>query len=134
MENILGKNENLLLILFKYLIDGLNNELTLKYCSISAKNLLSKNKQILSKSKDDLIKLYNQTIKDKVLLNNKYLPILSGLVEVICYSNDNNEQEIEKNLINIFQQWFLYLIEAKNKSLIPNIQLSSKEMEKLIEL
>ena len=134
MENILGKNENLLLILFKYLIDGLNNELTLKYCSISAKNLLSKNKQILSKSKDDLIKLYNQTIKDKVLLNNKYLPILSGLVEVICYSNDNNEQEIEKNLINIFQQWFLYLIEAKDKSLIPNIQLSSKEMEKLIEL
>ena len=84
------------MILFKYLIDGLNNELTLKYCSISAKNLLSKNKQILSKSKDDLIKLYNQTIKDKVLLNNKYLPILSGLVEVICYSNDNNEQEIEK--------------------------------------
>ena len=50
----------------------------------------------MSKSKDRLIKLYNQTIKDKDLLNNKYLPILSGLIEVICYSNDNNEQEIEK--------------------------------------
>jgi len=133
IDNLLGKNETLLKSLFKYLIDGLNNELTLKYCSISANNLLSKNKELLSHNKSDLIQLYNDSIKNKVLDNNKYLSILNGLIEVICYGNEN-EQDIEKNLVNIFQQWVLFLIEAKNKSIMTNVQLSPNEIERLIEL
>ena len=133
IDHILGTNENLLKRLFKYLIDGLSNELTLKYCSISANNLLSKNKEILSQNKNDLIQLYNESIKNNVLDNDKYLAIFNGLIEVICYGNEN-EQDIEKNLINIFQQWVIFLIEAKNKAMNPNSELSAKEIEKLIEL
>ncbi len=133
IDHLLGYNQNLLQNLFKYLIDGLNNELTLKYCSISANNLLSKNKEILSKNKRDLIQLYNESIKNKVLDNDKYLSIFNGLIEVICYGNEN-EEDIEKNLVNIFQQWVIFLIEAKNKSILPNSELSPKEIERLIEL
>ena len=133
IDHLLGYNQNLLQNLFKYLIDGLNNELTLKYCSISANNLLSKNKEILSKNKSDLIQLYNESIKNKVLDNDKYLSIFNGLIEVICYGNEN-EEDIEKNLVNIFQQWVIFLIEAKNKSILPNSELSPKEIERLIEL
>ena len=134
LENVLNKNETLLNIFFQYLIEGLSNELTLKYCSISSKNLLSKNKEIFSKNKNVLIDLYNNKIKNNVLAHTKYLPILEGIVEVICYNNNGNGQEIGNYLIDIFKQWVLFLIEAKNKSMLQNVQFSSEEMEKLIEL
>ena len=39
--------KDLLLKCFKYLVDGLDNKLLLKYCSKSAKTLLNKNKKIM---------------------------------------------------------------------------------------
>ena len=132
IKDIIGKNESLLSIIFKYLIERLDNELTLKYCSITIQNLLSSNKNILYKNKDYLIDLYENNIKDKVLNNNKYLSVLGGLVEVICYSKGN--EDLEKNIISIFKQWVLYLIEVKDKCLIPNVELSQNDINKLIEL
>ena len=81
-----------------------------------------------------MIDLYNNKIINNILNNSKYLPILEGIVEVICYNNNNGNAEIGNNLINIFKQWVLFLIEAKNKSMSQNVQFSSEEMEKLIEL
>ena len=76
--------------------------------------------------------MYENNIKNKVLNNNKYLSVLRGLVKVICYSKGN--EDLEKNIISIFKQWVLYLIEVKDKCLIPNVELSQNDINKLIEL
>ena len=114
----LFSEKDLLLKCFKYLVDGLNNKLLLKYCSRSAKTLLNKNKKIMSEFKIDLMSLYNEKLKNNVLLNDKYIDIIEGLIEVICYSENNNSNNtnddiIKKCIVEIMKPWVLYFKEAK---------------------
>ena len=48
---ILSDSKELLSKGFQYLINGLDNDLIIKYCSVSAKNLLSNNKEKMSESR-----------------------------------------------------------------------------------
>ena len=135
-SNILYKNKELLFKGFKYLVNGLDNDLTLKYCSVSANKLLTKNKEIISESRKDLLILYEQKLKNKILENKNYLDIVEGLIKVITYSdNDNNKYEIIKNtIIEIMKSWVLDLQEAKqliekNNSLSPE---HNQILEKLL--
>ena len=134
---VFGKDRDLLLKGFKYLVIGLENNLTLKYCSRSAKILLTNNKEIMSDIKLNLITLYNEKLKDKILLNNKYLDILEGLIEVITYSknnDDNNDDEIiKKSLVEIMKPWVFYLQKAKELIEI-NKSLPNKDKDKFNDL
>ena len=135
-SDILNKNKELLFKGFKYLVNGLDNDLILKYCSVSANKLLTKNKEIISESRKDLLILYEQKLKNKILENKNYLDIVEGLIKVITYSdNDNNKYEIIKNtIIEIMKSWVLDLQEAKqliekNNSLSPE---HNQILEKLL--
>ena len=138
---IFSSDKNLLFKAFNYLVIGLENKLTLKYCSESAKKLLSYNKEIMSEIKIDLIKLYNEKLRDKILLTNKYLGIIEGLMEVITFSrhfeNENDslqdDEIIKKILVEILKPWVLYLREAK-KILEKDKSFSSKDKTKFNDL
>ena len=134
-SNILYKNKELLFKGFKYLINGLDNDLTLKYCSVSAKKLLTKNKIIISELREDLLILYEQKLKNKILTNKNYLEVVEGLIQVITYSdNNNNKYEIIKNtIIEIMKSWVLDLQEAK-KLIEKNNSLSPEHNEILEKL
>ena len=134
-SEILSYNKDLLFKVFKYLINGLENELTLNYCSVSAKNLLNDNKGIMSQLRIDLLSLYNQKLRDKMLESSKYLYIVEGLINVVTYSdNENNNYDIIKNtIIQIMKQWVIYLQEAK-KLLEKNNSLSPEDNSRLNQL
>ncbi len=138
-STIFSKDKNLLLKGFKYLVIGLDNKLTLKYCSMSAKKFLATNKEIMSDLKLDLISLYNEKIKDKIISDDKYLYIAEGLTEVITYTNkntinngnNNNDYElIKKTLVEIMKPWVFYLQEAK-KLMENNVNFSHDDKDKL---
>jgi len=134
-SEILSYNKDLLFKVFKYLINGLENELTLNYCSVSAKNLLNDNKGIMSQLRIDLLSLYNQKLRDRMLESSKYLYIVEGLINVVTYSDsENNNYDIIKNtVIQIMKQWVIYLQEAK-KLLEKNNSLSPEDNSRLNQL
>ena len=133
--NIFSADKNILLKGFKYLVYGLENDLTVKYCSMTAKTLLTSNKQLMSELRNDLISLYNEKLKNKLITNNKYLYFAEGLTEIIAYSNNNNDNDnkeyelIKKALVEILKPWVSYLQEAKNL-IEKNINLSNDNREK----
>lgn len=102
---------------FNYLMDRLDNPLVLKYCSVSCKDLLINNKQILSTKKHDLVNLYNTKIKDKALVNLKYLSLQEGIIQVICYSSaeNYNKESIRANIVEMMKTWIIYLNEVEKK-------------------
>ena len=129
--------KDLLLKSFKYLVEGLDNKILLKYSSRSAKAFLHNNKIIMSEFKNDLMTLYNNKLKDSALLNEKYLDIIEGLIEVICYSekNDNiNNDIIKKGIIEIMKPWVLFLKEAKKLYEKDNINISKDNYKSLNNL
>ena len=134
---IFSTDKDLLLKGFEYLVLGLGNKLTLSYCSKTAKIFLSNNKELMSEKKINLISLYDKELKDKILLTDKYLDIIEGLLEVITYSrndNDTNDDEIiKKSIVEIFKPWFLYLQEAK-KLIDSNKSLHGKDKQKFNDL
>ena len=72
----------------------------------------------MSEFKIDLMSLYNEKLKNNVLLNDKYIDIIEGLIEVICYSENNNSNNtnddiIKKCIVEIMKPWVLYFKEAK---------------------
>ena len=97
---------------------------------------MTKNKEIISESRKDLLILYEQKLKNKILENKNYLDIVGGLIKVITYSdNKNNKYELIKNtIIEIMKSWVLDLQEAKqliekNNSLSPE---HNQILEKLL--
>ena len=134
-SKIFFHEKELLLKAFKYLMNGLSNPLTLKSCSNSCKSLLIDNKKIMSEFKNDLLILYNNKLKKSILLNKNYLYIIEGLVEVLVYSNnDENDYDIiKKNIIEILKPLILYLNEIKN-IIEENEILSHEDSKKLEEL
>ena len=134
---IFSTDKELLLKGFEYLVLGLQNNLTLRYCSKTAKIFLKNNKELMSEKKINLISLYDKEFKDKILLSEKYLDIIEGLLEVITYSkNDNDTKDdeiIKKSIVEIFKPWFLYLQEAK-KLIDNNKSLHGKDKNKFNEL
>ena len=112
---ILSESKELLDKGFRFLINGLENDLIVKYCSVSAKNLLSSNRHIMSESKKILINIYDSKIKNKILLNEKYLYILEGITIAITYSDNKKDDysEVKQGLIHIMSDWVLALQEAK---------------------
>lgn len=74
---------------------------------------------------------YNTKIKEKALNNENYLNILEGIVEVICYGD--NETEIKEYIVNIMTIWVVYFSEAKTKS-ESEIALTDKELNQIIDL
>ena len=86
---------------FNYLIDRLENPLVQRCCSVSSKSLLVHNKSILAQKKQDLVNLYNTKIREQVLLNEKYIAIQEGIIEVVCYSSaENYNKETIRQLTN----------------------------------
>ena len=136
---IFSYDKNILLKGFKYLIIGLDNSLTLKYCSMTVKKFLINNKEVMSEIRKDLISLYNEKLKDKLLLDDQYLYFAEGLTEVIAYSNNNKEgnnndyELIKKALVEIMKPWVFYLQEAKNV-IEKKINLSKDDKEKFTGL
>ena len=135
---IFASDKDLLYKGFNYIILGLDSNLTLKYCSKSAKKLLSHNKNIFSEKKIDLISLYINKLKDNIFVSENYLNILEGLIEVICYSKNNgNEKDdnelIKKSLVEIMKPWVFYLNGAKELIEKGNT-LSDKDKEKFNNL
>ena len=116
-DNILLNNKDLLFKCFKYLINGLENNLIIKYCSVTGKELLIKNKEIMSTSeiKEDLMNLYEQKLKNQIIDNDKLLYIVEGIVTVVSYSNKNNNsyEKIKSILLKIINPWAVYLLNAK---------------------
>ena len=132
---ILISNKELLFKCLKYLVNGLDNELILKYCSVSAKELLTKTKEIMSEFRLDLLSLYETKLKNKILDNSKYLYIVEGIITVVTYSekNKNNYDIIKNTIVSIMQLWVISLQEAKTL-LEKNNQLSPEDDKKLNEL
>jgi hypothetical protein len=129
--------KNLLLKCFKYLVEGLDNKLILKYCSRSAKALLNKNKRIMSEFKLDLMSLYNDKLKNNALLNDKYIDIIEGLIEVVCYSepkDNSNNDVIKKCIIEIMKPWVIYLKDAKKLFESENNKISKENYKSLNSL
>ena len=132
---IFASSKDLLTKAFKYLVNGLDNSLTLQYCSVSARDLLSKNRESMSEFRNELLSLYEQKLKNKILESDKYLYIVEGLINVLTYSdeNNNNYELIKNNIIQIMKQWVLYLREAKrllekNNSLLPEDNLRLNQL------
>ena len=123
----------------KFLVLGLDNDLTLRLCSHTAKILLRNNKEVISEKRLDFIYLYNNKLKEKVLLSDKYLDLIEGMVEVITYSNQNDENNIKENelikksIVEILRPWVLYLQEEK-KLLENNKSLSNEDKRKFCDL
>ena len=130
--------KELLLKIFKFLVNELDNKLLLKYCSRSAKALLRHNKKIMSEFKVDLMGLYNDKLKNNALLDEKYIDIIEGLIEVICYSNkDNisqNDDILKKCIIEIMKPWVLYLKDAKKLFENDNTKISKENYDSLNQL
>ena len=114
---ILSKDRDLLLKGFKYLENGLDNNLVIKYCTISAKNLMKNNRELMSGLRDYLLALYKNKLKDNILNNEKILFLVEGIIYVLTFSKKENEKEnynrIKYDLVQIMQQWVLYLQQAK---------------------
>ena len=134
---IFSTDKDLLLKAFEYLVLGLGNKLTLSYCSQCSKKFLRNNKELMSEKKINLISLYDKELKDKILLSDKYLDIIEGLIEVITFSkkdNDTKDDEIiKKSIVEILKPWFLYLQEAK-KVIDNNQSLHGKDKNKFNDL
>ena len=115
LDNVLLNNKELSLKCFKYLVNCLDNPLIIKYCSVTAKDLLYKNKTIMFQLREDLFSLYEK-FKDRLLESDNYLFIVEGIINVISYSdeNNNNYEIIKKTIVKIMSFWVLYLHEAKN--------------------
>ena len=117
-SSILSQDKDLLFKGFKFLVNGLDNELVIKYCSVSAKNLLKDNREIMSELRQDFINLYENKLKNNIINNDKYIYIVEGIIYVITFSKKGNEQndydKIKANIVQIMTLWVLYIQKAKN--------------------
>ena len=133
-SGILSDSKELVIKGFQYLIKGMDNNLIIKYCSVSAEKLLSSNREQMSELRKDLIYLYENKIKNNVLANEKYLYILSGLTIAVSYTDKKQEKEnydiIKKSLVQLMNQWVIYLQQAKT-ALEKNNIFSPEEEENL---
>ena len=88
----------------------------------------------MSEYRQELINLYENQVKNNVLMNDNYLYLLEGLTIVISYSNKDNENEdyniIKSSLIQIMKIWVFYLQQAKS-ALEKNNNFSSEENENM---
>ena len=153
-SSILSQDKDLLLKGFKFLLNGLDNDLVIKYCSVSAKNLLKHNREIMSELRKDFMNLYENKLKNNILNNDKNLFIVEGIIYAVTFCKKENEQngyaQIKSDIIQIFNQWVLYIQKAKglleannnltpeqnnevNKLLIILKSISSSAFESLIE-
>ena len=114
---ILSQDRDLLFKGFKYLENGLDNNLVIKYCSLSAKNLMKSNRELMSGIREYLLELYKNKLKDNILKNDKNLYLVEGIIYVITFSKKENEKEnydrIKYDLVQIMKQWVLYIQQAK---------------------
>ena len=116
-SSILSHDKDLLFRGLKFLLNGLNNDLVIKYCSISAKNLLQNNREIMSELRQEFLNLYENKLKNTIINNDKNLYILEGIIYVITFSKKGNEQndyeKIKADIVQIMKQWVLYIQKAK---------------------
>ena len=114
---ILSQDRDLLFKGFKYLENGLDNNLVIKYCSLSAKNLMKSNRELMSGIREYLLELYKNKLKDNILKDDKNLYLVEGIIYVITFSKKENEKEnydrIKYDLVQIMKQWVLYIQQAK---------------------
>ena len=136
-SSIFTDDKELLLKGFQYLIEGLNNNIVIKYCSVSAKNLLEQNRETMSELRDKLVIYYDDKLKNGILNNDKYLYILEGIISVITFSKKEKQNDdynkIKACLVEILKQWVIFIRQAKNV-LEKNNSLSPEEYEKINEL
>ena len=134
---VLSSDKDLLFKGFKYLVDGLDNELVIKYCSVSAQNLLKANRIIMSELREGLLKLYEDKLIFRIIDSDKYIYIVEGIILVITYSEKDKEKEnyneVKASLVKIMSQWVLSLQQAKN-ILEKNNILSPEENRRVNDL
>ena len=130
--------KELLLKIFKFLVNELDNKLLLKYCSRSAKSFLINNKKSMSEYKKDLMVLYNDKLKNNALMNEKYIDIIEGLIEVVCYCDNNNisknDDVINTCIIEIMKPWVIYLKDAKKLIENNDSKISKDQYDSLNQL
>ena len=132
------KDKEIIKNAYDYLQSGLNFAFSLPYCSNSLRNLLSENKDIMCKEKNELINLYHLKLEKNVLKYTELIFVIEGIATVLAYSdtdeyNNNNENEtfsvdydyIKKNLVELLKPWITYLQTAiehleRNKDLLPD--------------
>ena len=127
--SLFSLDKQLLIKAFKYLINGLENDSTSNICSNSCKKLLANNKEIMSELNSDLLSLYNNKLKDNLLLNQHYIYIVEGIIQILIFSkneSNNDYEKIKNNIIEIMKPWVLFLQEAKNL-IEKNNSLSSED-------
>ena len=138
-SKIFSKNKELLFKGFKYLVNGLDNNLVVKYCSVSGGKLLTNNREMMSELRKELLILYEQKLKNNILKSEKYLDIVEGIIKVVTYTDDkNNDKDNDYNIkkaivIQIMKSWVLNLAEAK-QLLEKNNSLSPEESNILMKL
>jgi transportin-3 len=132
MGGLLGNSPEILIKSFNYLISGLENPLLLTYCSLSLKTLLSDNKAILFTNKADLLQLYNNKVKDKVIKSGEFRSVLEGVVEVITYGDD--AESMKADLVGILLPFVSALTEAKSNHIPSQKELNSKEINMVIDI
>ena len=115
-SGIFSVDKSLLLNGFENLVNGLDNELIVKYCSVSALNLLRNNKEKMSEDRKYLIDLYNNKLKSKITINQNYLYILEGLIIALTYTERGRDsyEEIKTVLDIIMSDWILILEKTKD--------------------
>ena len=91
-SSILSQDKDLLLKGFKFLLNGLDNDLVIKYCSVSAKNLLKHNREIMSELRKEFMNLYENKLKNNILNNDKNLFIVEGIIYAVTFCKKENEQ------------------------------------------
>ena len=81
--------------------------------------------------------LYNTKIKDKALINLKYLSLQEGIIQVICYSSaeNYNKESIRANIVEMMKTWIIYLNEVEKKITTQDpSNLSKQEILAIIQL
>jgi hypothetical protein len=91
----------------------------------------------MSEFKLDLMSLYNDKLINNVLLNDRYINIIEGLIEVVCYSepkDNSNNDVIKKCIIEIMKPWVIYLKDAKKLFESENNKISKENYKSLNSL
>ena len=121
---------------FIYLINNIDNPIITKYISKNLEMLLVNNKQLFFENSEQLLNVYDERIKEKILINDKYIFLAKGIINCIINSNDiNNLELIQKNLVRILSYWVNFMNEIINKiNQNNNVIFSEKDLGQIMNL
>eukprot|EP00340_Litonotus_pictus_P012832 CAMPEP_0170538384 /NCGR_PEP_ID=MMETSP0209-20121228/103278_1 /TAXON_ID=665100 ORGANISM="Litonotus pictus, Strain P1" /NCGR_SAMPLE_ID=MMETSP0209 /ASSEMBLY_ACC=CAM_ASM_000301 /LENGTH=920 /DNA_ID=CAMNT_0010840063 /DNA_START=276 /DNA_END=3038 /DNA_ORIENTATION=- len=124
VSEILNSLPEFIKLSFQYLIKGLDNPLTKKHCTISLHTLISHNKTYFVDYLDDLIKIYNEKIKERLVEEDYSKDILSAIIELLFYID--NLDSIKSKLVEICEPWVSAVVSTSQVITTVNTSKDSK--------